>query len=358
MAKERINMAQNGKPMKIVCISDHFMEPSFYEECLKKFDGIELIANPYFGAKTRNEMRVMAHTIETKGPHAYELDQEIYDAVKEADLIMTHLCPVPRELMEAAPNLKYVLLNRGGTENVDIKACKEMGIPVLNNPGHNGNAVAELTICHMISETRNVARAHAALKNGIWMENFPNVGRVYELRNKTIGLIGFGTIGRLVAEKLQPFNVNIIATDPAISPDDPDVIKNNVTLTDLETVMKESDIISLHARNEKKELIIGKEQFDLMKPTAVFINTARAYMVDYDYLAKILEERKITGAALEVFPEEPIPQDSPFLKLDNVSLTNHRGGDTVNCYSDCPEYLLTELHKLMTEGKRPKFYID
>lgn len=163
----KMNLSKNGKAMKIVCISDHFMKESFYEDCLKKFEGIELIANPYFGANTRSEMRAMVHNIEAKGAYAYEVPGEIYDAVKEADIIMTHLCPVPRELMEAAPHLKYILLNRGGTENVDLKAAKELGIPVLNNPGHNGNAVAELTICHMISETRNMARAHAALKNGI-----------------------------------------------------------------------------------------------------------------------------------------------------------------------------------------------
>lgn len=356
--KEKLNLSTDGKPMKIVCVSDHFMIESFYIDCLKKFEGIELISIPYFGAHTRKEMREMVHNIESKGPYAYEVPAEVYEAVKDADLLMVHLCPVPRELMEAAPNLKYILLNRGGTENVDLKAAKELKIPVLNNPSHNGNAVAELTIGHIISETRNMARTHLALKNGVWRENFPNVGRVYELRGKTIGLIGFGTIGRLVAEKLQPFNVNIIATDPAISKDDEDIIKYNVTLTDLETVMKESDVVSLHARNDERKIIVGKEQFDLMKPTAVFVNTARAYMVDYDYLAKILEERKITGAALEVFPVEPLPQDSPFITLDNVSLTNHRGGDTVNCYSDSPKYLLTELYKLINNGKRPKFYID
>lgn len=355
--KQKINLAINGKPMKIVCVSDHFMVQSFYADCLNKFENVELIATPYFGAHTRKEMREMVHNIETKGPKAYEVPKEVYEAVKEADVLMVHLCPVPRELMEQAPNLKYILLNRGGTENVDLQAAKELGIPVLNNPGHNGNAVAELTIGHMISETRNMARTHMELKKGVWRENFPNVGRVYELRGKTIGLIGFGTIGRLVAEKLQPFHVNIIATDPAITADDEDVIKYGVTLTDLETVMSKSDIVSLHARNEEKKVIVGKEQFDLMKETAVFVNTARAYMVDYDYLAKILKENKITGAALEVFPVEPLPSDSPFITLDNVSLTNHRGGDTVNCYSDSPEYLLTELYNLINFGKKPRFYI-
>ena len=82
------------------------------------------------------------------------------------------------------------------------------------------------------------------------------------------------------------------------------------------------------------------------------------YLVDYDALAKVLEEQKIMGAALEVFPTEPIPADSPFLRLDNVTLTNHRGGDTVNCYSDSPEYLLTALEELLENGKTPQFYID
>lgn len=108
------------------------------------------------------------------------------------------------------------------------------------------------------------------------------------------------------------------------------------------------------------QIITGRRvpMHDPMKPTAVFVNTARAYMVDYDYLAKILAEKKITGAALEVFPVEPLPQDSPFIALDNVTLTNHRGGDTVNCFADCPEYLLTELYHYIAEGKRPRFIID
>ena len=177
-------------------------------------------------------------------------------------------------------------------------------------------------------------------------------------RGKTVGIVGFGTIGRLVAEKLQPFRVNLIATDPNVTPDDPDLAKYNVKLTTIEEVMSTSDIVTIHARTLTKERIIGKQELDLMKPTATLINTARAYLLDYDYLAQMLREERITGAALEVFPEEPLPADSPFIPLDNVTLTNHRGGDTVNCYSDSPEYLLTAVEKLIYEGIRPKFYIE
>ena len=137
-----------------------------------------------------------------------------------------------------------------------------------------------------------------------------------------------------------------------------DLAKYNVTLTDLDTVLSTSDIVSLHARTKEKEIILGARELDLMQPHATFINTARAYLVDYDHLAKMLQEKKIMGAALEVFPTEPLAEDDPFIRLDNVTLTNHRGGDTVNCYSDSPEYLLTALKELLNNGKTPKFYID
>ncbi len=343
--------------MKIVCVADHFMKEEFYRDCMSLFPDVELISVPYFGARTRNEMRAIVDRLEKEGAYSFPPPQELYEAVKDADLLMVHLCPVPRDLMEAAPKLKYILTNRGGLENIDMQATHELGIPVLNNPAHNGNAVAELTVALMICETRNITRAHYAMKQGKWRESFPNVGRVFELRHKTIGLVGFGTIGRLVAEKMQPFDVRILATDPFVAPDDPDLERLNVTLVEKDTLYSESDIVSVHARTAKKEQIIGKHELDLMKETATFINTARAYLVDYDYLAEILREKRITGAALEVFPHEPLAADDPFVALDNVTLTNHRGGDTVNCYSDSPEYLLRAVLALINEGKIPKYYI-
>lgn len=344
--------------MKIVCVADHFMEEAFYRDCMAKFPEIELVSVPYFGSDSRNEMREIADKLEKGGPYAFPPPAELYEAVADADVLMVHLCPVPRDLMEAAPNLKYILTNRGGLENIDLAAAHELGIPILNNPAHNGNAVAELTVCLMICETRNVTRAHHAMKNGEWRETFPNVGRVFELRGKTIGLVGFGTIGRLVSEKLGAWNVRILATDPNVTPDDPDLSRLNVELVDPDTLYSQSDIVSVHARTPGKERIIGKHELDLMKPTATFINTARAYLVDYDYLEEVLREKRITGAALEVFPHEPLGLDNPFVQLDNVTLTNHRGGDTVNCYSDSPEYLIRAMLDLINDGKKPKFFIE
>lgn len=344
--------------MKIVCVADHFMKEEFYLDCMALFPDIELISVPYFGAHTRNEMRAIVDRLEKEGAYSFPPPPELYEAIKDAEVLMVHLCPVPRSLLEAAPKLKYILTNRGGLENIDMQAAHELGIPVLNNPAHNGNAVAELTIALMICETRNITRAHYAMKQGEWRESFPNVGRVFELRHKTVGLVGFGTIGRLVAHKLSPFDVHILATDPGLSPDDPDLERLGVKLVDKDTLYRESDIVSIHARTANKEQIVGAHELDLMKPTATFINTARAYLVDYDHLALILRERRIMGAALEVFPHEPLAANDPFVALDNVTLTNHRGGDTVNCYSDSPEYLIRALLDLINEGKRPKYYTE
>lgn len=343
--------------LKIACVADHFMTADFYTAALKNFDNVELVGISYFGANTREGMRAIVDRIEKIGSESYAPPSELCEHIKEADILMVHLCPVSRSLMESAPNLKYVLTNRGGLENVDVEAARELGIRVINNPAHNSNAVAELALCLMICETRNVARANKDLKAGVWREDFPNYGRVFELRGQTIGLIGFGNIGRLVAEKLVPFGVKILTTDPAVSEDDPDLSRFGVKLVDLDTLLKTSDIISLHARSLEKKLILDKREFSLMKPTATFINTARAYMVNYDALAEALAEKRITGAALEVFPTEPVPKDSPFLKLDNVTLTNHRGGDTVNCYSDSPAALLNALHDFIVNGKKPKFLV-
>ena len=351
------NVTRLESKLKIACVADHFMNESFYTAALKDFDDFELIGISYFGAHTREEMRAMADRIEKVGAESYAPPAELYSHIKEADVLMVHLCPVSRKLMESAPKLKYILTNRGGLENIDVEAARDLGIRVINNPAHNSNAVAELALCLMICETRNVARANKDLKAGIWREDFPNYGRVFELRGQTIGLIGFGNIGRLVAEKLVPFGAKVITTDPAVSIDDPDLARLGVKLVDLDTLLKTSDIVSLHARSLKKELILDEREFALMKPTSTFINTARAYMVNYDALARALFEKRINGAALEVFPTEPIPSDSPFLKLDNVTLTNHRGGDTVNCYSDSPAALLVALVEMITCGKTPKFLV-
>ena len=268
---------------------------------------------------------------------------------------MTHVCPVPGKLIEKGKKLRAILVNRGGLENIDVETATKLNIPVFNNPAHNANAVAEFTVGLIISETRNIARSHNALLNGEWIENYANSGRVWELRGKKIGIIGFSSIGRLVAKYLSVFGCKILVNDIFINKEDELLKSLNIDVVDLPTLMKESDIITLHARSES--VIVTEEMLNLMKPTAFFVNTARAHMVDYNALYKVLKDKKIMGAAIEVHPCEPLPKDYPFLKLDNVTLTSHRGGDTVNSYSDSPEMLVKD-YALYLKGERPRFYVN
>lgn len=341
--------------MKAIAVSDAFVTEQDYRNAFERYPDLELLPIPFFGLPNRQQMRDVIHTIERGGPEAMEPPAQLYDLIGEAEVLMVHLCPVPRKLLEKAPKLRYILTNRGGIENIDVAAATELGIEVLSNPAHNANAVAEYTVALMLAETRNIARADRSLREDVWREKFPNSGRIFEFNGATIGLIGFGTIARLVARKLSMFSCNILVHDMYVSADDPEAAQYGCKFVGMEELLTQSDVVSLHARSET--VILGKEQLELMKPTAYLINTARPHLIDNDYLWKMLHEKRITGAALDVFMNEPLNLEDPFLKLDNVTLSNHRGGDTVNSYSDSPLMLLKELQKLM-DGGVPRFWVN
>ena len=340
--------------MKILAISDHFVRKEHLEECFSKYPEYELKV-VYFGSESRVEMRDIFHLLEKNGPDAYPVPEEVYKEIEDADVLMTHICPVPAKLIEKGKKLRAILVNRGGLENIDVETATKHNIPVFNNPAHNANAVAEFTVGLIISEMRNIARSHHALLSGQWIENYANSGRVWELRGKKIGIIGFSSIGRKVAEYLSVFGCKILVNDIFINHEDEILSRLNIEVVDLPTLMEQSDVVTLHARSES--VIVTEEMFNLMKPTAFFINTARAHMVDYKALYKVLAAKKIMGAAIEVHPVEPLPENYPFLKLDNVTLTSHRGGDTVNSYSDSPEMLVND-YALYLNGQRPRFFVN
>lgn len=340
--------------MRIVAVSDIYMKPEFYRDCFANHPEYELTV-VHFGSDDAMTMRETFHQIERKGPEAVELSEEIYAAVEEAEVLMVHICPVPASLIARAKKLHTVLTNRGGLENIDLDAIRARGITLLNNPAHNANGVAELAVGLMVTETRNVSRSDRSLHQGQWRETFDNSANTWELRNKTIGIIGYGNIGHLVAEKLNAFGCKFLVYDIKYEEDDDSFDRLPITKVDLPTLMRESDIVTLHVRETK--IILDAELLGMMKPGTFFINTARAHLVDYDALYKLLRDKKIMGAALEVHPEEPLPVDYPFIGLDNVTLTSHRGGATINAYADSPEMLLVDYARLR-EGKKPRFRVN
>ena len=346
--------------MKCVAVGDVFITPEMMKIAVEKHDDfIDSCQYFFFGENHRKEMRDTVKMIERGDRDKCKLPEGYLKAVEDAEILIVHLCPVTETVLNHAKKLKYILCNRGGTENVDIDAASERKIKVITNPAHNANAVAEFTIGVMFSELRNISRAHLALKNGEWREKFPNSGKIIELKDLTIGIVGFGNVGELVCEKLSGFGCKIIISN-LFEPEhtNPRINWDKVKFADLKYLLTHSDVITLHARSSSNKPIFTATEFEMMKRSAIFINTSRPYMVDYKALYNALNEHQIQGAAIDVFEKEPLGLDNPFLSLDNITLTNHRGGDTVNSYADSPIMMLDALREYINEGKNPKYWVN
>jgi D-3-phosphoglycerate dehydrogenase len=337
--------------MKCLAIGDLLLTNDHFDIVLKDCGLFEEYRSIFWPVgESRAQFRDVIRRLETLGSRAYEPSAEIYNAVSNIDVLFIHQHPVSREMIEAAPNLKYIISARGGVENIDVESAREKGIIIINCPAHNAIAVAEYTIGLIINEMRNITRADSSLRRGIWREFYPNTERIGELRDAAIGLIGFGTIGKLVAEILKVFGSTILVFDPYVNP--LEIESEGYKAVTLEKLLKTSDVVSLHGRipNNAPPIITAKELY-LMKPEAYLINTARAALVDMEDLYDALKNKRIMGAAIDVFPEEPLPENYPFLQLDNCTLTNHRGGDTYNCFAKAPELLLKQFKELLETGK-------
>ena len=341
--------------MKIVSIGDALLNPDSMRRAVagfKRYDKSEIF---FFGPDNLPDMRIYIKKMESVGFDCEPVPEAILQAVVDADVLQVHMVPVPKKVFEVARNLKIVASNRGGTENVDIASATARGIPVICNPAHNANAVAEMTIGMMIAETRNIARCHTSMTVGrTWLEKFPNLGHIHELKGCLVGIIGFGTIGRVLAHKLiHGFGARVLVADPFCRPED--AAACGVELVSLDRLLAEADIISILARvNESTKGMIGAREFALMKPTAVFINTARPALVDTSALCDALEQKKIMGAAIDVYDKEPVSPDNRLLGLDNVTLTCHKSGDTIEAFDNSPEMVLTQVERYFN-GERPNF---
>ena len=294
--------------------------------------------------------------IEKQGPSAESVVPQILNANKDTEMLLVLFCPVSREAINALPNLKLIGASRAGLENIDVKYATEKGIIVQNIKGRNAQAVSDFTIGLILGEVRNIARSYHAVKNGVWRKNFVNSEMIPELQGKTIGLVGFGDIGQLVAQKLSGFQVNILVFDPYIS--DEVIQKYHVQKVTIEDLLKNADFVSLHARLSKdSKNVIGEKELSLMKKNAYLINTARAGLINEDALYHTLKEKKIAGAALDVFWQEPIGENSRWLELDNVTLTTHIAGTTKEALTKSPYLLVEDINKLL-ENKEPKFIVN
>lgn len=322
--------------MKIVGIGDLLIPRQYIREGFKEFEkkGHEVVTIQW-QLKNYEELQNINLMVETNGSECYEPPQEILDTLKDADVIITQFCPITKNVIDNCKNLKEIGVLRGGCENVNVEYAKVKGIKVFNTPGRNANAVADFTVGMLISECRNIARSHKNLKEGEWIRDYTNKDTVPDLPGKTIGIVGFGKVGRMVAQRLNGFEMNILAYDP-YAKDFPDYVKDS----SLEEIMKQSDFVTIHSRLcDETFHMINAEMLSLMKPSAYIINTARSSLIDEKALYKVLKANKICGAALDVFDEEPPGKEYPLVTLDNVTITPHLAGGTVDAFTNSPVLL-------------------
>jgi phosphoglycerate dehydrogenase-like enzyme len=255
-------------------------------------------------------------------------EQELVAKAPGVDILVGARNRITKNVFDKADKLIFIQQCSAGYDNVDLKTAREKGVKVSNAGTAGVIPVAEHTLMLMLAISKNLARAHETMKAGEWIFG-QCVAKVYELRDKTLGIIGLGKIGAQVARLAHAFGMNIQYFDPYRK--DTKDLEFPAKGVSLEELLKTSDYISINALlTPETRGLIGRKQLEMMKPTAFLINTSRGAIVDEEALADILEQKKIRGAGLDVYGEhgDPPPKNSRLLKLDNVVLTPHIGGVT------------------------------
>ncbi|MCB2354531.1 2-hydroxyacid dehydrogenase [Clostridium estertheticum] len=286
--------------------------------------------------------------LEKGGVDAVPTCKPLLNACMDKDIIVVHGSYINKEIINASKNLKVVAVLRDSYENADIEALTKRGIKLINAQWRSAYAVADFTVGMMIAANKNIAHSYKLICEGKWCKKYVNQEYIHDMRTCTVGIIGFGYIGRQVVQRLSGFGSKIIVYDPFMSPWD--IAKAGYKPVTFEELLAQSDFVTVHmSLTEETNKFIGEKEFSQMKTTAYFINTSRAGIVDTNALIHVLQRKSIGGAAIDVFDEEPLPSDSPLIKLDNVTLTSHLAGISCDTMLNSVEIVLDDLKKYMHE---------
>lgn len=254
----------------------------------------------------------------------YELSGEalLSDRIADADIVLCNKTPMTEKTLKNAKNLKYIGLFATGYNNVDLDYTASRGITVCNAADYSTNAVAQHTFALILEHYSKVGTYNNFVQSGEWMKAdifSPFVFRMQELANKTIGIVGFGSIGRAVAEIARAFGMNILFYSRSKKDN-----TSGATQVDLETLVSKSDIVTVHCPlNKKSEKMFNDELFAKFKKGSLFINTARGGVVDEMALKNALESEILSGAAIDVLQTEPMSQNCPLIGVKNLTITPH-----------------------------------
>ena len=335
----------------VLAITDRFAKRTIVELELERLLGV-------------SGMRFAVSFLENDWPvESFQRSHEVQEFVgsdavvarmaEDVDVILTHVGPVTERVFSEARRLRVVGVFRGGPVNVNIEAATRRGIPVVHAPGRNAPAVAEFTVGLVLAAFRRIPEAHKALINGIWRSDlyiFENSG--LELDGRVAGIIGFGNVGARVSALLSGFGMHVLVNDPYVSREV--VAASGAEPTDLDDLLKRSDVVSIHSRlTEGTRGLVNHSFLGKMKADAILVNTSRGGLVNHDDLVDALENGRLRGAALDVYGEEPLDNGSPLLHLKNVVLTPHIAGASQETAYRGVRQVISDVMAIL-KGERPQ----
>lgn len=334
---------------EIAIIGDNFMLPDVFRDKIVESCGDGLNIRIHQAAWPDEPME---HGYAVEGLEGlkeyFGHPDDVVDFIGDAEIFVTQLAPLSSGMFERLPKLKLVAVSRGGPVNIDMAAARKKGIIVVNTPGRNASAVAEFTIGAILAETRLIRAGHEALRQGEWRGDLYRADRTgRELSEMTVGVIGYGNIGTKVVRLLHAFGCRILVHDPYVQLSAEDRAAG-VELVGFDQLLTGSDVVTLHPRvtNETRQMI-NATTIARMKPGAIFVNTARGPLVDYDALYEALASKRLASAMLETFAVEPVPAEWPLLKLPNVTLTPHIAGASVRTVTFAAEQAAEEVRRYL-----------
>ncbi len=249
-------------------------------------------------------------------------DEEFLEAARDADALIGGGWPMTRDVIEGLEKCKVISLGSVGTDQVDVEAATERGIPVTNVPDTFIDEVADHTMALILGTYRRITLMDKLVREDRWREGRPYLYQFPRLRGQTLGLISFGHVARAVSERAAAFGFRMMAHDPYI--EELTISSYGVEPVELNELLTASDIVSMHAPGmPETDHMLGEAQFRMMKPSALFINNGRGSTVDEAALIRALEDGRIAAAGLDVFEKEPPDPENPLLHMENVVLTPH-----------------------------------
>lgn len=287
-----------------------------------KAKGFKVVTNPYGRILTKQEMQAL---------------------IQDVEGIIVGVDPLDQDVLQQASQLKVISKYGVGTDNIDLETARENNIIVTVTEDANTNAVAEYTVTLMLAVMRRIIEIDQKCRQSDWRKLTS-----FEMSGKTLGIIGLGNIGKRVIQLLCGYDLNLLAYD--IDRDEAFAAKHNVSYVTFDTLLKESDFISLHAPlNERTHHMISHDQFAMMKENAIIVNTARGGLIDEQALLTVLKDNRIWGAGLDVFEEEP-PQEKAFFNLSNLVIGSHCAASTYEAINNMSYMASSNILKYLKRG--------